>query len=302
MTIPKFNEFMMPMMTWLSDGKSRHYKEFSEVALKKFNITPEEQNIILNSGQPLFENRYGWAKTYLHKAGLLHFPTRGQVQITDLGIKEVKGGLKISTLKDLEKFEAYKNWKTESAKQNEGLDLESSLSTDISPEESIEQNFNKLNSLLQEELLDKIKKITPSDFEFLIVKLLTSMGYGGSLKDAGMVIGKSGDGGIDGIISEDRLGLSKIYIQAKRWEANVGDVEIGRFLGSLSSRGATKGVFVTTSEFTSQAKETIKNNRSSVEIVLINGLELTKLMIEYSLGVSVISNYQIKKIDNDFFE
>ncbi len=128
------------------------------------------------------------------------------------------------------------------------------------------------------------------------------MGYGGSLKDAGVVIGKSGDGGIDGIISEDRLGLSKIYIQAKRWENSVGDVELRNFIGSMSSRGANKGVFITTSEYTKQARETIERNRSSMEIVLINGKELAKLMIEFNLGVSIVATYQVKKVDSDYFE
>lgn len=294
------------MLEWLKDGEIKNYKDFIPYIVDKSKITEDDLNVLLKSGQSLFENRYSWTRFYLKNAGLIEVPQRGMIKITESGLALNKTNKDEIKLKDLEQFPEYLEWKNKlvinKEKNSDASVGETDAVDDTPPEEIVEKNINNLNQILVEELLEKVKGITPSDFEYLVVKLLTSMGYGGSLKDAGVVIGKSGDGGIDGIISEDRLGLSKIYIQAKRWEGTVGDVEIGRFLGSLSSRGATKGVFITTSDYTKQAKETINRNRSSMEIVLINGQELAKLMIEFNLGVSIIANYQIKKIDSDFFE
>lgn len=293
---------MTPMLEWLQDGEAKHYKAYTPFVVNKLNISEEDQNILLNSGQPLFENRYGWASLYLRNAGLLDVPQRAHLRITDLGLEFYKSGKVITGVKDLEQFPKYNEWRSKKKTEDTTIMQVSNTVEELSPEELIETNVDNLNNILTEELLEKVKQISPSDFEYLVVKLLTLMGYGGSLKDAGVVIGKSGDGGIDGIISEDRLGLSKIYIQAKRWEGSVGDVELRNFIGSISSRGATKGVFITTSDYTKQAKETIEKNKSSMEIVLINGKELAKLMVEFNLGVTVVANYQIKKIDGDFFE
>lgn len=303
MAIPKFTEIMTPMLEWLQDGEMKHYKDFNPFIVDKLKISEEDQATLLKSGQSLFENRYSWARFYLKNSGLIDVPQRGMVKITEDGLKSYKSGEVIKTIKDLEKYPKYLERKVDWSKKEKVDESSQSVTvSEYSPEELIETNVKNLNQLLAEELLDRVKTISPSDFEYLVVKLLTTMGYGGSLKDAGVVIGKSGDGGIDGIISEDRLGLSKIYIQAKRWEGSVGDVEIGRFLGSLSSRGATKGVFITTSQYTKQAKETIDRNRSSMEIVLIDGSQLAELMIEYNLGVSIVANYLVKKVDSDFFE
>lgn len=301
MAIPKFTDFMSPMLEWLQDGEAKHYKAYTPFIVDKLKISEDDQNILLNSGQPLFENRYGWARLYLKNAGLIEVPQRGQIKITDIGLAFFKSGKTITGVKDLEQFPKYNEWRSKEKVEDSTVQVDAVID-ERSPEELIETNVRNLNEILTDELLERVKQISPSDFEYLVVKLLTSMGYGGSLKDAGVVIGKSGDGGIDGIISEDRLGLSKIYIQAKRWEGSVGDVELRNFIGSISSRGATKGVFITTSDYTKQAKETIDRNKSSMEIVLINGKELAKLMVEFNLGVSVVATYQVKKIDGDFFE
>ncbi len=300
MAIPKFTDFMVPMLEWLQDAKAKHYKAFTPFVVNKLKITQEDQDVLLSSGQPTFENRYGWARLYLKNAGLLEVPERAMIKITDEGLNLYKSGKTSLSVKDLEKYPKFTEWRNKEKAVDNTHD--NTISDERSPEELIETNARNLIEILADELLEKVKNMTPSDFEYLVVKLLTSMGYGGSLKDAGVVIGKSGDGGIDGIISEDRLGLSKIYIQAKRWDGNVGDVELRNFIGSISSRGATKGVFITTSNYTKQAKETIERSKSSMEIVLINGKELAKLMVEYNLGVSVVANYQVKKIDSDFFE
>lgn len=300
MAIPKYTDFMIPMLEWLKDGEAKHYKEFTPFAVNKFKISQEDQDVLLSSGQPLFENRYGWARLYLKNAGLIEVPQRAMVKITNEGLNLLQSGKTQLSVKDLDQLPKFMEWKNkEKTHENENNHV---MTEERSPEELIETNVRNLNEVLTDELLDKVKAMTPNDFEYLVVKLLTSMGYGGSLKDAGVVIGKSGDGGIDGIISEDRLGLSKIYIQAKRWEGSVGDVELRNFIGSISSRGATKGVFITTSDYTKQAKDTIHRNKSSIEIVLINGQELAKLMIEFNLGVSVVATYQVKKVDSDFFE
>lgn len=301
MAIPKYTEFMSPLLEWLKDGDAKEFKAFTPFIIDKLNISSEDQNMLLSSGQPLFENRYGWARTYLKKAGLIESPQRGIVKITQRGINFQLTGKKINSPNDLNQYPEYVEWRNKKTITDEGGEDNININ-ESSPEEIIEASISNLNEVLVDEILDKVKAIPPKDFEYLVVKLLTLMGYGASLKNAGVVVGKSGDGGIDGIISEDRLGLSKIYVQAKRWEGNVGDIDLRNFIGSMSSKGANKGVFISTSDYTKQAKETIERNKSSMEIVLINGKDLASLMIEFNLGVSVVSTYQIKNIDSDFFE
>jgi restriction system protein len=177
---------------------------------------------------------------------------------------------------------------------------ETSSDLGVSPEEEIDKNYGRLLNVLSSELIEKIMSCSPSFFEKLVVDLLVKMGYGGSIKEAGRVIGQSGDGGIDGVIKEDRLGLDSIFVQAKRWEGNVGRVEIQSFVGALVGRSSRKGVFITTSNFTQQALQYVEN--IDVKVVLVNGKQLADLMIEYNLGVSSQRVYEIKQVDLDYFE
>jgi len=234
-------------------------------------------------------------------AGLIENIKRGYFKITDSGINALKSNPKIINLKFLKQFPLYieNTGKSKEITVVE-IDSENENESKSTPEEILESNYLKIKKNLALELLSKVKTCSPSFFENLVVELLVKMGYGGSIKDAGKSIGRSGDEGIDGIIKEDKLGLDIIYIQAKRWENVVGRPEIQKFVGALAGQGAKKGVFITTARFTNEAKE--YQPRNETKIVLIDGEQLADLMIEYDLAVSTSNKYIIKRIDNDYFE
>lgn len=298
MAIPDYQSLMLPLLKILSNGEEVHFSPLVEILSAQFGLTAEEREQLLPSGQmTTIKSRSGWARTYLKKAGLIEQPKRGYVKITSRG-ESVLGNkperVDVKFLEQYPEFIAFREVvKTESEPKGEVLSI------DTTPEESMENAFSKLNLQLSSELLDVIKSSSPSFFEKLVVELLLSMGYGGSRTEAGRAIGQSGDGGIDGIIDEDKLGLDSIYIQAKRWEGSVGRPEIQKFVGALQGNRAHKGVFITTSDFTREAQEYVKN--ISNKVVLINGFTLAKLMIENDVGVSTVSTYKVKKIDSDYF-
>jgi len=264
-----------------------------------FNLSEEEQREVLPSGQQyIIDNRVGWARTYLKKAGLLESTQRSYFKITNLGLEVLQKNPKEINVKFLEQFPQFIEFrKLRKEKKGEEDKEESSTKT---PQEILEDIYQSIQKDLASELLDFVKKSSPRFFEKLVVELLIKMGYGGSLKDAGKVIGQSGDGGIDGIIKEDKLGLDIIYIQAKRWENVVGAKEVRNFVGSLDGQKANKGVFITTSRFTPDALDYIKT--ISHKVILIDGETLAQLMIENDVGVSKITSYDIKRIDSDYFE
>jgi restriction system protein len=259
---------------------------------------------MLPSGQQeIFANRVGWAKTYLKKAGLIDSPQRATFVISEKG-KEIlsQNPARIDT-KFLRQFPEFQKFNRVN-KQNETITLDSNLSAseqEQTPEELLENSYQEIRQALATDLLSILRKLSPDDFEKLVVELLVKMGYGGSIRDAGKAVGRSGDQGIDGIIKEDRLGLDIIYIQAKRWADNnaVGRPEIQKFVGALAGQGAKKGIFITTSYFTKEALEYAPRNE--IKIVLIDGEELGQLMIDYNLGVSTKEIYEIKRIDHDYF-
>jgi restriction system protein len=253
----------------------------------------------LPSGQLIFHNRVGWAKTYLSKAGLLKSTRRSFFQISDRGLNIlVQNPTRIDNgiLRQFPEFNEFQNRKTEKTEKPIVQNLEEVSST---PEESLGAAYQTIRVNLATEILETVKSCSPNFFERLVVELLVKMGYGGTLQDAGKAIGKSGDGGIDGIIKEDRLGLDVIYLQAKRWEGNVSRPEIQKFAGALLGNQARKGVFITTSDFTKEARDYVKTISSN--IILIDGEELAELMIDYNVGVSIATTYEIKKIDSDYF-
>jgi len=301
MPIPKYHELMLPFLKIVSDKKVYFIWEVTHKLSDEFNLTEEEREEMLASGiQTVIRNRTGWARTYLKKAGLLEDQDKqGYFKITEAGLellKENPGKIDTSVLMRYESFKEFR----EPKKSNE---IENSSDTeDMTPQDMLDTGYKKLSETLSDELLDKIKKQTPDFFERLVVELLVKMGYGGTLKEAGQVVGKSGDRGIDGIIKEDRLGLNKIYIQAKRYDdKKVGSGDIRDFLGALLIKGASKGIFITTSKFTAEAVSII-NEANQYNIALINGTKLTELMIEFNLGVSDTQVYEIKKIDSDYFD
>lgn len=299
MAIPDFQTLMLPVLKAVSDKREHLFRDLVETLALEFSLTPEERKHLLPSGRyPTFDNRVGWAKTYLKKAGLVSQPRRSYLSITDRGLDVLASKPNEINMKFLEKFPEYilfRDNQTESS-------IPEATSTDSgsdTPEELLEEAYSNLTKSLASELLDNIKSCSPAFFERLVVELLLAMGYGGTRADAGRAIGQSGDGGIDGIIDEDRLGLDSIYIQAKRWEGVVGRPEIQKFVGALQGQRAHKGVFITTSDFTKDAQEYVKNITNKV--VLINGFMLARLMIENNIGVSVAATYAVKKIDSDYF-
>lgn len=254
--------------------------------------------------QPVFDNRVGWAKTYLKQAGLLDSPKRGLFHITEQGsalLAKNPSSVGLATLDQFEAFRAFRSRRRDNEAEVIPAAVEpESSSVTATPEEQLASAYQRLRQGLELDLLEQVKSSSPAFFERIVIDLLVKMGYGGSRRDAGRAIGKSGDGGIDGIIKEDKLGLDVIYVQAKRWEGSVGRPEVQKFAGALQGHRANKGVFITTSSYTREAKD--YSGMINTKIILIDGIELTSLMIDHNVGVSVVGAYEVKKIDTDYFE
>jgi len=300
MPIPDFQTFMRPLLESISDEIEHELKQVKKILIKHFHISDEELREKIPSQRAfLFDNRLGWANTYLKKAGLIKSARKGYLQITSEGkffLKNHPDKIKIADLNKIEEFNQFHKVKD---KPQEEIQMENSIE-EKSPEEIIDNAYEIIRVNLISELLATIKNCSPYFFENLVVDLLLQMGYGGSRKEAGLAIGKSGDGGIDGIINEDKLGLDSIYIQAKRWENTVPIKEIRDFAGSLLSKKARKGVFITTSDFPKSAYEFVGNIEP--KIILIDGEKLASLMIENNVGITKKEIYEIKTIDSDYFE
>lgn len=298
--IPDFQSIMLPFLRILSDGKEHTTIESNQKLATFFELTNEEINQLLPSGvAKTFPNRVAWAKSYFKMAGLIENTGRSSFRITDSGRELLKTNPEKINIKLLKTIPAFQE--KSGRKHDEDSSLETNdITTSITPEELLESSYWSVRKSLSQDLLLKIRACSPSFFESLVVELLVKMGYGGSIKDAGRSIGRSGDEGIDGIIKEDKLGLDVVYIQAKRWENVVGRPEIQKFVGALAGQGAKKGVFITTSKYTNEARE--YQPRNETKIVLIDGEQLADLMIDYNLAVSTIRTYEIKRIDNDYFD
>ncbi len=300
MAVPKYYEMYKPFLYCLKDGQPVSTKEVRAYVAAEMRVSSEDQKEMLPSGkQAIFNNRVGWARTYLDKAGLISSRSRGLYQITDEGkrvLNENSDNLDDEYLSRYPSFQAFKN-----PYINTDTITDSNLSNDT-PQDILDKAFLQINSNLSDELLSEIMRQSPDFFERLVVSLLEKMGYGGSVKNAGVVTGQSGDEGIDGIIREDKLGFNLIYIQAKRWEIDkcIGRPEIQKFVGALAGQGATKGLFITTAKFSKEAL-LYADRQHTTKVILVDGSMLTKLMIEHNFGVSVESTYEIKKIDTDFF-
>lgn len=300
--IPTYEEIMLPLLKLLSDKEEHSLQEADDKLSDKFNLTETERRELLPSGQqPVFRNRLGWARTYMKKAGLLSTTKRAHFKITDRGLELLNSNPKEINSEFLKRYPEFVEFKSIRRTKDDETQIEiPEIDNNRTPEESLEYAYQKLRSELAKELLDVVKNCSPSFFEKLVVDLLIKMGYGGSRKDAGQALGKSGDGGIDGIVKEDKLGLDTIYIQAKKWEASVPVKEIRDFTGALASKKAKKGIFITTSSFPTSVYEFV--TQVEYKIVLIDGEQLAHLMIENNVGLSVISEYKVKKIDTDYFE
>lgn len=300
--IPDFQTLMLPLLKVISDGKEYTMRLIEDILAEQFNITKEERSELLPSGTDnIFKNRVGWSKTYMKKAGLINSFKRSCVTISERGQEIINSNPLEINIKFLKQFPEFLEFQIPKKKETMEIDMEIGEETKLqNPEELIELGYVKIRQSLEQDLLTKLKTIDPYFFERVVVELLVKMGYGGSIQDAGKAIGKSGDEGIDGIIKEDKLGLDVIYIQAKRWEGVVGRPEVQKFVGALAGQRAKKGVFITTSNFTKEAVQYAL--QMDTKIVLIDGETLAQYMIDYNLGVSVQSVYEIKKIDSDYFE
>lgn len=295
--IPDFQSIMLPLLMSIKDGKEYGISEVNIILSNFFKLTQDEFDTLLPSGtQKVFVNRVAWAKAHLKIAGLVESTKRGVFKISEKGSNFVNSNPKILNLKILKTLDSSNSPIIAAFNQQENI-ISSKSST---PEEIIDENYLLIRDNLKLELLEKILQCSPSFFENIVIQLLVKMGYGGTIADAGRTIGRSGDEGIDGIIKEDKLGLDIIYIQAKRWKGSVGRPEIQKFVGALAGQGAKKGVFITTSSFTQDAKSYQPKNET--KIVLIDGEQLTELMLDYNLAVSTVRTIEIKRIDNDFFE
>ena len=300
MAVPDFQTMMLPLLGLASDGKVRSLAESRDAMAGMLGLTEEDRKELLPSGtQPVFNNRLAWASIYLQRAGLLNRPKRGSYQITDRGLKVLKENPTKVDVKFLYQFPEFVKFR-ETKKEDEKVPDTTGIGpSETNPEEALESAYHELQQTLASDIIQAIKDCSHQFFERLVIDILVKMGYGGSRKEAGQAVGQAGDGGIDGIIKEDKLGLDIIFIQAKRWEGTVGRPEIQKFAGALQGQRARKGIFITTSNFTKDALEYVNNIES--KIILIDGQRLAELMIEHNVGVSPIASYEIKKIDSDYF-
>ena len=300
MPVPKYYQFFPSILDCLADGKEHNLKEVAEYCANKFNLSDEDKREALPSGQPTYLNRVGWARTYLKKAGLIDRTSRSVYVITDLGEEAVKNGSSNVDLEYLRRFDSFNEFSnTKNTQSDNCVDINKK---EESPQEQLELSIREINSSLCDSLMSELLKMSPYDFENLIVRLLIKMGYGTLKQNEMAVTPKSGDEGIDGIVSADKFGFDSIYIQAKKWcsDSTVGRPEIQKFLGALAGQGATKGIFITTAHFSKEAIA-FAEKQLHQKIVLVDGNQLTELMIEYNLGVSVVETYVVKRVDYDFF-
>ena len=305
MPIPTALEIMMPFLRLIQDGKEYHRTGIREQLAGVLAITDQERNEMLPSGiRPKFNDRVSWANTLLGKAGLIERTRRGHFKISPAGMELLARGLAQVDRKLLLSLPGIKQWRSEylgAREEKVGHGPESEIDAPAySPEEMVASSMHQIRESLQQVLIDQVKACSPRFFERLVVDLLVRMGYGGTLPEAGQVIGKSGDGGIDGLIKEDKLGLDAIYVQAKRWEGVVGRPVVQAFAGSLEGHRAKKGVMITTSKFSDDAKGYVRMIEK--KIVLIDGYELAQLMIDHDVGVTPVTSYTIKRIDSDYFD
>lgn len=306
MPIPDFQTLMRPILEVHSDGKECLNRDLVACLAERFGLSDEERREMLPSGGArLFDNRIGWAKSHMTQAGLLASPKRAISMITPRGLKVLSDCPSRVDLRVLNEFEDYREFRNRRRSSEEkepdqnvggsGLEIPDSRT----PEELLESSYLQVRSNIEAELLAQIMASPPDFLERVVVDLVVRMGYGGSRRDAGAALGRSGDEGIDGIIKEDPLGLDIIYLQAKRWEGSVGRPEIQKFAGALQGQRARKGIFITTSTFTAEALEYA--SRIETKIILIDGARLSKLMFDHGVGVATASTYEVKRIDSDYF-
>ena len=307
MAVPDFQSLFIPVLKFVSDGNEHSLSETIESIAQQLGLSEADRDEMLPSGkQRKFDNRVSWARTYLQKAQLLSHTDRSKVRITERGIKVLRENPTYINTKFLKQFPEFLVFHAAAGDKAGAIDenirttQEMIEKTSQTPQEILETSYQSLRQTLAQELLERIKNKPPKFFESLVVDLLVAMGYGGSRKDAGQAVGQVGDDGIDGIIKEDKLGLDAIYLQAKRWDGTVGGPVVQGFVGALIGKKARKGVFITTSTFSQQARNYV-NGIENLKIILIDGEQLAQLMIDHDVGVTEESRYIVKKVDLDYF-
>lgn len=299
MAVPDFQTMMLPFLQYASDSKEHNPSEMALLLADHFQLTPDERIEKVASGkQTRLINRVYWISTHFKNAKLIESTGRGTFRISARGLELLSKNPRTIDLKLLDTFPEHHAFRNKKNRKSAVEDSTHSIETKT-PDELLDESYNAIREKLSDDILEKVKTCTPAFFENLVVELLVKMGYGGTREDAGQAIGRSGDGGVDGIIKEDRLGLDVIYLQAKRWEGNVSRPEIQKFAGALQGKRAKKGVFITTSDFTKEAREFAGGIDN--KLILIDGLELAEYMIDFNVGTSTVNTYEIKRIDSDYF-
>ncbi|HYM15307.1 MAG TPA: restriction endonuclease [Dehalococcoidia bacterium] len=302
MTIPEYQTLMLPLLELASDGEEHRVSEAVESLADRFQLTVEERETLLPSGhQTTIANRVGWTKTYLAKAGLLEAAKRGVFRISPRGHELLARHPDRIDKKMLEQFPEFQEFQLRASSEDRAQPTAAESNTSsATPEELMEEGYQRLTARLAEELLERLHAVSPARFETIVLDLLLAMGYGGSRPDAGRALGRSGDGGIDGLINEDPLGLDVVYLQAKRWEGVVGRPVVQGFVGSLEGNRARKGVLITTSTFSGEAVQYI--GMIDKRVVLIDGRRLAQLMVDHGVGVTTGQTYAVKRLDLDYFD
>jgi restriction system protein len=302
--IPDFQTLMLPLLEALSDGQERLIREVAASLADRFKLTEEERQEKLPSGQQtVISNRVAWSKTHLKSAGLIENPTRGRIRLSDLGRSVLAKKPGTVNGRFLRQFQPYLKFIGQiEVEDGPGAAGEQTAVAESrkTPLELLDESHRTLRKATVEELLSRLKTCSPGFFEEVVVKLLRAMGYGGVTGEA-TVTGKPGDGGIDGVIKEDKLGLDVVCIQAKRWEGSVGRPVIQQFVGSMNYARARKGVILTTSQFTRDATEFV-DRIEGMKVVLIDGGRLAELMLDHDVGVTRTKVYELKEVSNDFFD
>ncbi len=305
MPVPEFVYFIRPALEAHAGGEVREMGAVRAEVVAKLKLTPEDEAELVASGNTTkVYDRTQWALSYLRAARLLEQPKRKFNQITERGREFLKTAPAVVRSEDLRQFEEFRDFEKPKTKANGSetsvIEKVAPLISTVTPEEALESSYSTLRSQLATDVLEKVKGMTPAFFERLIVDLMLRLGYGGPSGD-GQVLGRTGDGGVDGVINQDKLGLEKIYLQAKRYTTgSVGSAEVQSFAGALMGHGARKGVFITTSSFSNSAKAYVAGLKD-YKISVIDGIELASLMIEHDLGVALARRYDVKRIDSDFF-
>ena len=305
MAVPTYDQLMLPLLRLAGMGLASNLPTAERLLAEEFELDEADRALLLPSGQQsALRNRTGWASFYLMKAGLLAKPKRGHFEITQRGrdvLDSPPASIDKAFLSKFPEFVEFLSGSTPSTDSSAShFAPAGTISSAVTPDEALQGAYQQLRSELASEIHAKLLQVSPEFFEQVVVELLVAMGYGGSRRDAGERLGKSGDGGIDGIIKEDRLGLDVIYIQAKRWQGTVGRPEIQKFVGALHGQRARKGVFMTTSAFSLEARDYVSS--IDVKVVLLDGMQIANLMIDAGVGVTPFATYVVKRLDSDYFE